>query len=168
MITCPDCGGRLAAGERVDEQRVYTAVCDECGRRFKLTFGFSNDVQIEPILDVIDQSETLAETFPECQFDFPAMLRDSILSDVRCFGRAERCSQQISSAFADHANIEKWCDENNLAIIAKDMRFIICPATATNLRMHGVSAPNMQEIARQHEARIRAEVEAMDWPDVIE
>ena len=103
---------------------------------------------------------------PECKFDFPAMLRDGILSDVRCFGHAERCHLQMSSVFADfnQEQIERWCDDNNLAIIAKPAgQIIICPATANALRLHGITVPDIAD----HEARIRAEVEAMDWPEVI-
>jgi hypothetical protein len=171
QISCPDCRGRLTGGEPTVEQRVYVAVCDECGKRFRVYFNVDSRIAIEPLLETVERPESLAETFPECKLDLPAMLRDSMLTDVRCHGHAERCPTQMSSIFADfdHEQIERWCNTHNLSIIARaDGRIIICPATANNLRMHGITAPNMQELARQHEARIRAEVEAMDWLEVID
>jgi len=71
----------------------------------------------------------------------------------------------MSSAFSgwDHAQIDQWCAEHNLVIIAHyDGRIVIKPGSTrplTELRA---------ELQAENSARIRAEVEAMDWPEVID
>lgn len=101
---------------------------------------------------------------PECKFDFPAMLRDSIVTEVRCQGQAERCSQQMSAAFADFdtEQIDQWCDDNDLVIIARlDRRIEIRRAAGSTIQEF------VESRISEHNTRIRAEVEAMDWPEVI-
>src|SRR5689334_2012539 len=109
---------------------------------------------------------------PECKWDFAATLRDNILRDVECFGEVEKCPQQMSFAFSgwEHSQIDEWCAEHNVTIIARyDGRIVICRATGERLRFHGITVGDAREIARQQrEAQlIRAEVEAMDWPEII-
>lgn len=108
----------------------------------------------------------------ECPIDFPAMIREHILNDVRTQGKADLCSAEASTAFAgwDHSQIELWCDQNDVAIIARhDGRIIICQANVNNLQLHGITVDEAQILATQQleTHRIRAEVEAMDWPEVI-
>jgi hypothetical protein len=105
---------------------------------------------------------------PECKWDFPAAYRAEILSDVILHGETDRCSADLSNAFAgwEHSQINDWCAEHGLAIIARhDGRIVICRATGERLRSHGVTVTDQYEMA--NDIRISAEVEAMDWPEVI-
>jgi hypothetical protein len=104
-------------------------------------------------------------TAPECPINLASVIREHILMDVRRDGRAELCSAQASSAFADwrHEQIDQWCLANNLCIIAKGGKIIVFPATAANLAAHGVTPAIINTISD----RIRAEVAAMEWPDTI-
>jgi|GEM_PF-6674394 len=108
---------------------------------------------------------------PECKIDFPALLREAIITDVRCHGFAERCSLQMSSAFVgwDHSQIDNWCAEHNLVIIARhtDGRIVIMRATRENLAAYGIDTPQISHALEKQGAILRAEVEAMDWPKVI-
>jgi hypothetical protein len=105
---------------------------------------------------------------PECKWDFPAAFRAQILRDVLLHGETHRCAADLSNAFAgwEHSQIDEWCAEHNIAIIARhDGRIVICRATGERLRSHGITVAD--QYATANEARIRAEVEAMDWPEVI-
>ena len=89
---------------------------------------------------------------PECRWDFPAAYRAEILSDVMLHGEAERCPTDLSNAFAGwgHSQIVEWCTEHNLSIVARyDGRIVVYRSITVS------------------RALIRAEVEAMDWPEVI-
>ena len=163
-IDYPKCGACLTV-PRVDEKLTYIVRCEGCAGSFKLTFGFSNEVQIEPILDTADRPESLAETFPECKFDFPAAMRERIIEDVTLHGETFRCFRDLSSAFAgwQHAQIDEWCLEHSVVIIAHpNGRIVIKPMATRPL------AEIRAELAAENATRIRAEVEAMDWPEVID
>ena len=65
---------------------------------------------------------------PKCKWDFAASMRERIIDDVASNGETYRCSSQMATAFSgyDHKQIEQWCAEQNLAIIARhDDRIVI-------------------------------------------
>jgi hypothetical protein len=113
--------------------------------------------------------------------DLPSILRDSILSDVRCFGKAELCTQRMSDAFADFnmQEMNQWCEVNNLAIITTtDGLIVIRPAMRFPPTLSATFEFDLppevlayyRHVFGEADDRtqlIRAEVEAMDWPEVI-
>jgi hypothetical protein len=111
---------------------------------------------------------------PECPIDFPAMLRDSILKDVALHGEIHRCLLDVANAFDgwDNSQIDAWCVEHDLVIIAQNGRIVI-----RRVRDLSEFAPQVSRWVQEYvqplletdrATRIRAEVEAMDWPEVIE
>jgi hypothetical protein len=128
--------------------------CSQCNERFYWTEHYGEKVCPRCRLAQfyaereIDQSAPAQYTAPECNLDLPAAFRDQILMEVRLNGHAERCSLEMSNAFLGwkHEQIEQWCDEHNLAIIARhDGRIVICFATAASLRSHGITAKFIEE-----------------------
>jgi hypothetical protein len=108
---------------------------------------------------------------PECKWDYPAAYRAQILSDVMLHGETDRCAADLSNAFEgwDYGQIDHWCTEYNLAIIARheDGRIIILHATREALAAYGIETPAIIHALEEQRAVLCAEVEAMDWPEVI-
>ncbi|HTG95733.1 MAG TPA: hypothetical protein VL866_24240 [Pyrinomonadaceae bacterium] len=113
------------------------------------------------------------DTVPEYPFDLLSRIRERIVKDVDANGRTYRCSSELSTAFAgwSHEQIDEWAIEHGLVIIAQpDRRIVIMRVTPDSLApliaiVGKTEALELQQFARE---RVRAEVDAMDWSDIIE
>jgi phage FluMu protein Com len=144
--------------------------CTRCGERFYWTEHYGE--KICPRCKAVEfyaAAVSSEYTAPECPFDFSAAARDRIIEDVTLHGATHRCSLDLSTAFAgwNHEQIDQWCSENGLVIIARpDGRIVIYRVESPVAQVRVWI--NEMGVEVDGQSLIRAEVEAMDWPQLFE
>src|ERR1044072_1446736 len=110
---------------------IHSKTCIDCGERFICT----NETDCRCLrceLVLVERSHDYIA--PECPIDLSVSIRQAIVDDVACKGETERCSHQMSNAFAgwNHDQIDAWCAEHRVIIIAySDGRILIKSASST-------------------------------------
>jgi hypothetical protein len=141
--------------------------CTQCGERFYWTEHYGEKTcprckAVQFYASVVSSEYTA----PECPFDFAAATRDRIIEEVTLHGLCYRCPLDLSTAFSgwDHEEINRWCDENGLMITARfDGQIVISRIDAD----FDATAEGSTIYEHYRHGVICAEVEAMDWPEVI-
>jgi len=141
--------------------------CIRCGDRFYWTEHYGEMVCPRcKAVEFYASAVSSEYTAPECPFNFAAALRENILEEVASHGETRRCTLDIANAFDgwDDAQIDNWCVEHALIMIADFRTNKIVIKLAASRPQGGMQLQRYEG----KEARIRAEVEAMDWPEVID
>lgn len=112
---------------------------------------------------------------PECKFDFPVAMRSRIVEDVTLHGLTYRCSVDTANAFHDWTDVQiaEWLNQNHILMRAHHDGGWLFRADVPDLSEFAPQVDRwvqgyVKPLLESHRAdRIRAEVEAMDWPEVI-